>query len=99
MGQRGTHAPKTARKIGKTEDILHDEKRHRRAPVSPPEPVHAGLEDRLVFVAGDVAGDVRAAAFAMGHLAEDAGAGAEDAFGGEDGFTNLLDPKSRNAPL
>jgi len=40
------------------------------------------LEEGLVFVAGDVLGDVGAGALGMAHLAEDAAARAADAFDG-----------------
>lgn len=44
----------------------------------------ASLEDRLVFVAGDVFGDVGAGAFGVAHFAEDASAGAGDALDGSE---------------
>ena len=45
--------------------------------------LHASFEERLVFGAGDVLGNVGATAFGVAHLAEDAAAGAGDAFDGE----------------
>ena len=43
---------------------------------------HPGLEDRLVFVAGDVFGDLGCGAFGVGHFAQDPSAGAGDALDG-----------------
>ena len=44
------------------------------------EVLHAGFEERLRFVAGDVLGNVGAASFCMAHLAQDSSIRAGDAF-------------------
>ena len=50
-----------------------------------------GLEDRLVFVAGDVFGDLGAGAFGVAHFAEDSTAWAGDAFDGAERSIRIVD--------
>ena len=53
------------------------------------EVLHAGFEERLRFVAGDVLGNVGAASFCMAHLAQDSSIRAGDAFDGPGGTVRV----------
>lgn len=52
--------------------------------------VHACLENALVFVAGDVFGDLGGAAFTVGHFSEDAAAGGGEPFDGKVGAVGVV---------